>query len=567
MAFFLRKTVKQKGLYLQICETVYNKETKLSSNRNVKVLGYADSYLDQFPDPVKHFEDLVLEMNNKAKEEKSLKVSETNPVTKNIGYFLLKAMLNTLDVKRDLDLMGNGFRFEKSVSEFIETMIYCQIVKPSSKLRNAQDIIPFLYGTSSFSEDQIYRMINFIGSNYKKYIEIFNHHVLDVFGRNYNHVFFDCTNYYFEIDLPKDDKQKGPSKENRKDPIIGQALLLDGNQIPLCMEMYPGNQSEKPYIRKLIDEMKIKSNVKGRTIQVADKGLNCARNIFSATKEANDGYVFSKSVHGNYLSSIEKEWILLEDDLYNKWTEIKDAKGRLLYKVKEVIDVFDYEFTNDDGEKVKFKQKEKRVVSYNPCLAKKQIAEIEKQVEKVMKLNTIKGLKRTEYGDAVKYAKFNGEVEASLNLEKIEEDKRYAGYNLIVTSETKLSALEIYDIYHGLWRIEESFRITKSQLEARPVYLQTKESIYGHFLICYLSLLLLRLLEFKIFDHKINTSDLISYIRDFKITSIGDRYVSNILMSETLKKVKEVTQLNCIDNYYLDKKTIQNLLDFEFFVH
>ena len=184
-----------------------------------------------------------------------------------------------------------------------------------------------------------------------------------------------------------------------------------------------------------------------------------------------------------------------------------------------------------------------------------------------MKLNTIKGLKRTEYGDAVKYAKFNGEVEASLNLEKIEEDKRYAGYNLIVTSETKLSALEIYDIYHGLWRIEESFRITKSQLEARPVYLQTKESIYGHFLICYLSLLLLRLLEFKIFDHKINTSDLISYIRDFKITSIGDRYVSNILMSETLKKVKEVTQLNCIDNYYLDKKTIQNLLDFEFFVH
>ena len=410
-------------------------------------------------------------------------------------------------------------------------------------------------------------MINFIGSNYKKYIEIFNHHVLDVFGRNYNHVFFDCTNYYFEIDLPKDDKQKGPSKENRKDPIIGQALLLDGNQIPLCMEMYPGNQSEKPYIRKLIDEMKIKSNVKGRTIQVADKGLNCARNIFSATKEANDGYVFSKSVHGNYLSSIEKEWILLEDDLYNKWTEIKDTKGRLLYKVKEVIDVFDYEFTNDDGEKVKFKQKEKRVVSYNPCLAKKQIAEIEKQVEKVMKLNTIKGLKRTEYGDAVKYAKFNGEVEASLNLEKIEEDKRYAGYNLIVTSETKLSALEIYDIYHGLWRIEESFRITKSQLEARPVYLQTKESIYGHFLICYLSLLLLRLLEFKIFDHKINTSDLISYIRDFKITSIGDRYVSNILMSETLKKVKEVTQLNCIDNYYLDKKTIQNLLDFEFFVH
>lgn len=110
-------------------------------------------------------------------------------------------------------------------------MIYCQIVKPSSKLRNAQDIIPSLYEVPSFSKDQIYRMINFIGTNYKKYIEIFTHHVLEVFGRNYKHVFFDCTNYYFEIDLPKEDKQKGPSKENRKEPIIGKALLLDENQI------------------------------------------------------------------------------------------------------------------------------------------------------------------------------------------------------------------------------------------------------------------------------------------------------------------------------------------------
>ena len=564
MSFFLRKSIKSNGIYLQICETVYNKETKSSSNKNFKIIGYADSYKHLYDDPIKHFEDVVKEMNLKAKEDKNLKVSSSNPVTKNIGYFLVKSLFNTLNVKKDLDLMGSGFKFEKSISDFIETMVFCQIVKPSSKLKNAQEIIPSLYGVNSFSEDQIYRMINFVGTNYKKYIEIFNEHVKKLFGRNYKHVFFDCTNYYFEIDLPKEDKQKGPSKENRKEPIIGQALLLDANQIPLSMEMYPGNQSEKPYIRKMIEEMKTKYNVKGRTIQVADKGLNCAKNIYSATKEANDGYVFSKSVHGNNLSAIEKEWVLLEDDSYNKWTCVFDSNNKLIYKVKETIDVFDYEFIDDLGNKVKFKQKEKRVVTYNPCLARKQKAEIDKQVDKVLKLNTLRGLKRTEYGDAIKYASFNNEVDVSLNYDRIEEDKRYAGYNLIVTSETNLSALEIYNIYHGLWRIEESFRITKSYLEARPVYLQTKESIYGHFLICYLSLLLLRLLEFKVFENKLNSSEIVNYIRSFNITEVDERFVSNILMTNTLKTVKEVTQISCIDNYYLDKKQLQKMLDYEF---
>ena len=564
MSFFLRKSIKSNGVYLQICETVYNKETKSSSNKNFKIIGYADSYKHLYDDPIKHFEDVVKEMNLKAKEDKNLKVSSSNPVTKNIGYFLVKALFNTLNVKKDLDLMGSGFKFEKSISDFIETMVFCQIVKPSSKLKNAQEIIPSLYGVNSFSEDQIYRMINFVGTNYKKYIEIFNEHVKKLFGRNYKHVFFDCTNYYFEIDLPKEDKQKGPSKENRKEPIIGQALLLDANQIPLSMEMYPGNQSEKPYIRKMIEEMKTKYNVKGRTIQVADKGLNCAKNIYSATKEANDGYVFSKSVHGNNLSAIEKEWVLLEDDSYNKWTCVFDSNNKLIYKVKETIDVFDYEFIDDLGNKVKFKQKEKRVVTYNPCLARKQKAEIDKQVDKVLKLNTLRGLKRPEYGDAIKYASFNNEVDVSLNYDKIEEDKKYAGYNLIVTSETNLSALEIYNIYHGLWRIEESFRITKSYLEARPVYLQTKESIYGHFLICYLSLLLLRLLEFKVFENKLNSSEIVNYIRSFNITEVDERFVSNILMTNTLKTVKEVTQISCIDNYYLDKKQIEKMLDYEF---
>ena len=246
-------------------------------------------------------------------------------------------------------------------------------------------------------------------------------------------MFFDCTNFYFEIDLPSNDKQKGPSKENRKEPIIGQALLLDGNQIPLNMEMYPGNESEKKYIRKLIDEMKTKSNVQGRTIQVADKGLNCARNIYAATKESNDGYVFSKSVHGKLLSAKEKKWLLLDDNDENKWTNIYDSNGQLKYRYKSCVDVFDYEFTNDEGNKISFCQKEKRVVSYNPELAKKQIFEINRQIEKIRKLSTIKGVKREEYGDSIKYVSFESNLKGAI-LKPVLNEKKSKRINYLLAT-------------------------------------------------------------------------------------------------------------------------------------
>lgn len=569
MAYFLRQNKRAKGVYLQICETTYNRETRRSSNRSCRVLGYVEDLRKEHDDPIAYYGNLVREMNAALREERALKVSSSERPSRNVGYFLLRAMVNELGVRRDLDLMGAGAKFEKGVSDFVETMIYCQAIRPSSKARNAQDTIPYLYGAPGFSEDQIYRMVNFVGANYKKYIQLFNKHISDRFARSYGNLYFDCTNYYFEIDLAGDDRQKGPSKENRKEPIIGQALLLDGNRIPLNMEMYPGNKSERPYIRKLIEEMKEKANVGGRTIQVADKGLNCAQNIYAAAKEANDGYVFSKSVHGKNLSAAEKRWVLLEDGDANRWHEVRDARGALLYRYKSCVDEFGYEFAGPDGSKTSFRQLEKRVVSYNPALAKKQIAEINRQVDKAVKLNSIKGIKRSEYGDAVKYVDFSAtaegaEIVSSLNQDRIREDKAFAGYNLIVTSEVGLDAKEIYDIYHGLWRIEESFRILKSCLEARPVYLQTRESIYGHFLICYLSLLLLRLLEFYVFDNELSAFDLIRFMREFVVTKTGDSYLSNILDSPVLRKVKEKTQIATLDNLYLSERNLKRMLEFEF---
>lgn len=298
--------------------------------------------------------------------------------------------------------------------------------------------------------------------------------------------FLTLRNYYFEIDLPCGDRQKEPSKENRHDPIIGQALLLDADLVPVAMEMYPGNESKKPYIRKMIEEMKRRYKISGKTVQVADKGLNCARNIYASVKEAKNGYIFSKSIHGRNLSEKEKIWVVLENDK-NVWKNHTDKDGKLLYRLKSCVDTFSYQFKETDPETGKevrktFSVTEKRIVSFNPALAKKQKAEILKMTDKASRYTTYKTMARAELGDCAKYVKIlskdkNGKKikpVIEMNKEAIDKDLKYARYSLMVTSELDMEPLQVYQTYHNLWKIKESFRITKSYLDAL-VYMQKKK--------------------------------------------------------------------------------------------
>ena len=339
------------------------------------------------------------------------------------------------------------------------------------------------------------------------------------------------------------------------------------------MSLYPGNESEKPKIRESIENLKQRFDIDSRIVQVADKGLNCARNIYAASKEANDGYIFSKSVHGKNLSKQEKQWVLLENE-NNIWNEVKDSNGKLIYKYKECIDTFKYKFTNEEGKCVEFDVKEKRVVSYNPSLARKQKAQIQKQIDKAISISSLKQASKEEYGDSIKYVNFTsidkeGEVVKSipsLNQEKIDEDLSFAGYNLLVTSEINKSAQDIYNTYHGLWRIEESFRVMKTYLEARPVYLQNKESIYGHFTICYMALTILRLIELKVFNDELPIGQIIEFIRNYNITeTLEGSFINNATKSNTLSIIQKRYGLSKLDNIQLRKKDVENILTSELF--
>lgn len=570
MAYFLKKTKNKKGTYLQIYESFYDPERGHTAHHSYKALGYVEALMASgIEDPISFYKSEVQKLNQELKQEKlrekQRQISDETP-EKQLGYFPFKNINDKLNVKKYIDLMQSvtGFRF--SIYDLISALVYARISEPCSKSKTFEDVIPRLFGKSHFSLDQLYSGLEYIGNEYEKIIEIYNHQINTLYPFDTSHAYFDCTNFYFEIDREDDFRRKGPSKENRKEPIVGMGLLLDADQIPVGMKLYPGNESEKPVIRAAIDELKKKNNISGKTIQVADKGLNCAENIFHALRSGN-GYIFSKSV--KMLPETEKTWVLLEND----YKDVTNKKGEVLYRIKECVDDFSYSFTKEDGTKKVFTVTEKRVVTFNPALAKKQRYEINKLVEKAKILKASQA-KRSEYGECSKYVTFTtadkngnkteGKIKVAINEEAVTKALQLAGYNLLVTSESKMSASEIYTAYHNLWRIEESFRIMKSQLDARPVYLQKESTITGHFLICYLAVLLTRLLQFKVLKNQYCSEEILDFAKNFKVVKISDRkYINLAKINPFIKAFSAITSLP-LTSYFLSDGQIKNMLSHRF---
>lgn len=402
MAYFLKKSNLKKGIYLQIYESFYDPERKGSAHHSYKAIGYVNDLIEKgIPDPIAYYKDEVERLNQQRAAERSAgkarQISEETP-EKLLGYFPLKNINDRLGVRRYLDLMQSVTGLQFNVYSMISDLIYARAVRPCSKSKTFDEVMPRLFSQGGYSLSQLYSGLGYIGSEYEKIIEIYNHQIGTLYPFDTSHTYFDCTNFYFEIDREDDLRRRGPSKENRHDPIVGLGLLLDAHQIPVGMKIYPGNESEKPVIRGIIDGLKSRNSISGRTIQVADKGLNCAENIIHALK-AGDGYIFSKSV--KLLPETERTWVLLEDG----YQDVKDTGGNLRYRIKECTDDFPYAIFDAAGRKKTVRLKEKRIVTYNPQLAKKQRAEINRQIEKAISLKASQA-KKSEYGDSAKYVSF-----------------------------------------------------------------------------------------------------------------------------------------------------------------
>lgn len=570
MAYFLKRSNIKKGTYLQIYFSYYDPETKQTRHESHRAVGYVHELRESgIEDPIAYFQAEVDELNEdfkrKKEEEKYEVIGEKTPFF-HLGYFPIKNINDALGVTNYLNLLQKVYGFRFNVYELLSSLLYARIIKPSSKHKTFHEILPNLFEQSDFSEDQLYRGLDFLGNEYQKIIEVYNHAIQHKYSFETEMTYYDGTNFYFEIDAEDDLRRKGKSKEGRVEPLIGMGMLLDARLIPLGMTLYAGNESEYPFLERTINEMKERHGIEGRTVRVADKGLNSAKTIFNTVKKG-DGYIFSKPVLN--LPEPEQAWVRLNRD----YRAVYDEKDHLLYYIKECIDDFPYSFDLDDGSKKRFTMREKRIVSYNPKLAKKKREELKRQAEKATRLILSKA-KRNEFGDCAKFVNFeaadkNGELNSknvvlSMNKKLFDKHWNLAGFSLIVTSEIHLSAQEIYDGYHNLWRIEESFRMMKSELEARPVFLQKKERIFAHFLICYLALLLVRILQILILGDNHSYQSIIEFMRSFNVVRQSpNKYMNLMPNSRMVADIKQLTGLP-IDHAGLNNSKIKRILNHRF---
>ena len=327
MSYFLKQTPGKNRTYLSIVDSHYSSTKKDTAHSIYKSLRSIEYWKSQgIEDPVAHFQKEVDKLNEEREKGKIIEITELSP-QRYLGYFPAKAILDKLDIKKYVNFFNLTTDFSFNLYDVLSGLIYCRLVKPCSKYKTYYEVLPYLFEKYDYSYNQLLAGLAYIGNDYEKFVELFTMQYKSIYGINTSKTYFDCTNFYFEIDKEDDLRRKGPSKENRKEPIIGLGLLLDANIIPIGMKLYPGNESEKPIINEVINEMKAQNNITGKTIRVADKGLNSAKNIYIA-KMNHDGYIFSKSV--KTLPEVEKVWVLLDKDYH----DVKDKNGKLLYRYK-----------------------------------------------------------------------------------------------------------------------------------------------------------------------------------------------------------------------------------------
>lgn len=559
MAYFLRKTRRKNGdIYYQIYDSYYSAEERKNKNRSVEKLGLLSSLRREGESDSECEQRLrgMVSERERDRSGKQAKQIDDNDELVNYGYFLLEGMVRHLDIRKQIDLLTLGSRIRFSLSDVLFSLADARVIDPCSKWKTFAEVFPLMYEdpTKKISLSQMYSGVCFLGTVVQDVVDILNAAIDKRFGRSLDRVYFDCTNYYFEIDCESGIKRRGPSKENRTSPIVSMALLLDSDLIPYQMEIFPGNESEKPRLPRALDRIREEKGKESKIIQVADKGLNCAENIRKCGK--NDGYIFSKAP--KMMADKDLEWMFDEKG----WTDVMDKNGEVSYRYKSVTDVYDYEFKDENGKTVKFTKAEKRVATFNPSLRKKQAIELTRQYDKAMKKTASAQIKEAVGGKNAKMisvdavSKKTGEeledaqIVLSGNKEKLEHDLKLAGYNILVTSEVAMKESEIYDVYHKLWNIERTFRMMKTQLAARPAFASTDDGIRGHFLTCYTSIVLLRLLEKKVFSDQFTVEEIIEYIKKARAFRLSDNDYCNLLkrkeaaISEYIQKRTELPLLN-----------------------
>lgn len=502
---YLRKVKNKKTgrVFLSIVHSYREKNSKYPKSRTVKSLGYLDELEKEYDDPIVFFNEEIKRMNNQHAEEhspltfnvrKEERVQIDSVNRKNFGYAALSKIYHELDIHTFLTNRQRHTQNDYDANSIMKLLVFARLLYPASKMKSFQNKDLFFERTD-FSLDDVYRSLSFF-NKHKDTLQLWIHkRITEHYNRDTSLVYYDVTNYYFEIDEPDELRKKGMSKEHRPDPLVQMGLFMDTEGIPITYGLFPGNTVDKKTLIPMLGNIQRNFSL-GRIIVVADRGLTTGDNIWY-TLSAKNGYVLSYSIRGadrkfkNYVLD-SKGYRSVSDD----------------FKIKSRLYPREITVTARNGKKIKKTVDEKQVLFYSKKHAIKAKTDRAPAILKARELlSNPSRYNKATLGGASKYVKNlafdskTGEIMEGvkqalfLDEEKLKKEEELDGYYAIITSEYGESDERIIEIYRGLWKIEESFKVTKSDLKSRPVYLSKEDHIEAHFLICFIALVIARVLE------------------------------------------------------------------------
>ena len=437
------------------------------------------------------------------------------------GYLFLQKIYSELGLREICKAIDRKHDYEYKLNNILSRLVYCRIIKPASKL-GTFEFSQNLLEAPEFSLHQIYRALDVIAEEKDYILEKLYKNSTSVVERNTDVLYYDCTNYFFEIEQEKGYRKYGYCKEGRALPIVEMGLFMDGDGMPLTFCIHSGNTNEQVTMKPL-EETILSDFGLSNIIVCTDSGLSSGGNkFFNSRKDRNfitatSLKVMSDDRSGKFLTS--SGWRLIgdmSDELFDleeiKNNEVLSAKyySSTFYKEEWFIDKVEM-YDDVIGKTVKRDLAQRLIVTfslkymnYMKALryhqvdrAKKAIADGETGVKKKRQndyRNYISEIHSTDTGEVAEKTTYG------INQEAVSEDEKYDGFYAVYTSldQNKYPVAKINSISHNRWEIEECFRILKTEFEARPVYLQRDNRIEAHFMTCFIALLILRILEKKL---------------------------------------------------------------------
>lgn len=497
-------------------------------------------------DPIEWAKNYIDQLNNQEKintrkiiieKSQNKLIQSEKQILYNCGYLFLEKIYYQLKLNSICESISEKYQFKFNLSSILSNLIYTRIIEPSSKLSSYEISKKFLE-QPDYELHDIYRALEVI-SKETDFIEAEVYkNSLDVVERNTKILYYDCTNYFFEIEQAEGLKQYGLSKENRPNPITQMGLFMDGDGFPLAFNINSGNTNEQTTLKPLEKQI-IKDFELSKFVVCTDAGLASNENRkFNAIQDRS--YIVTQSL--KKIKGHLKEWSLSSEG----WHTLNSTKEINLDNIDK----------SGDNEEIYYKERwinengleQRLIVSYSPKYAAYQQSIRNRQVERAQSLiNNPTAISRNRQDDPKRFIKSasvtnDGEIANkkvfSLNTTAIEKEQEYDGFYAVCTTlEDDIS--EIIKINKRRWEIEESFRILKTDFKARPVYLKRDDRIKAHFTTCFLSLLIYRILEHKL-NEKYTSEKIISTLREMNlIKEFEEGYIPTYTRTAITDKLHE----------------------------